>query len=148
MAPSPLAIVHLVENRVPHVGFHVGAVIFVETVAGAAVAGTYLKCLTYFKITCELVFVFVGFSGDDLRFGPVYWLLANFLVLGDARVMPVAGFRCFSVLFSTYGYGPDRLPYILGFFRAWALELIHSWFEKRVVLGLVTTAENILQFCP
>ena len=84
MAPSPLAIVHLVENRVPHVGFHIGAVIFVETVAGAAVAGTYLKCLTYFKIARELVFVFVGFSGDDLRFGPVYWLLANFLVLGDA----------------------------------------------------------------
>ena len=74
MAPSPLAIVHLVENRVPHVCFHVGAVIFVETVAGAAVAGTYLKCLTYFKIARELVFVFVGFSGDDLRFGPVYWL--------------------------------------------------------------------------
>ena len=80
--PSPLlSVVHVVEDRVPHLGLDVGAIVFVEASAWATSTSSNLKGFTDFEVVCKLFFVFVMHCLNDLRFCPLNWFLAQFLVL-------------------------------------------------------------------
>ena len=80
----PLSIVHLMENGVPHRRFHVCAVVFMKTMAGAAVAAANFERLPDFQIIRKLLFAFVGHGGNDCGQRPVNLLIAFLFVSRDA----------------------------------------------------------------
>ena len=78
-----LSIVHLMENGVPHRRFHVCAVVFIKTMAGAAVAAVSFERLPDFQIIRKLLFAFVGHGGNDCGQRPVNLLIAFLFVSRD-----------------------------------------------------------------
>ena len=50
LAPPPLAVVHLMEDGVPHRSFHISPKIFIEAVAWSTVACSYFQCLAHLEV--------------------------------------------------------------------------------------------------
>ena len=90
VGPPPLAVVHLMEDGVPHSCSHICPIIFIEAMAWSAVACSNFQGFAHLEIVCQFLLIFVRFVYDDFGFCVVYLLLAVLLMLREARVVPVA----------------------------------------------------------
>ena len=134
--PRPAsAIVHLVENRIPHRGFDVGAKVFVEALTRAAISSPDLQGFTDFEVIIQLALIFVRLVDDDCRGSPVDVFFTMLFVSTDARVAPVALVGCAAVLFTPCDDGTSGLSNVFGFVGAWAFYFINSRFFDGVMFG-------------
>ena len=113
--PPAAFVVHFVEDRVPHVCLHIGAIVFIETGSWATVVAADFQCFPDFQIVSEFVFIFVCHANDDLRF-PVHCKRAIFFVLADTGVVPVAVVRRPFMLLCPHTYGAYCLSNVLSIF--------------------------------
>ena len=80
--PSPLlSVVHVVEDRVPHLSLDVGSIVFIEALARATSTSSNLECFPDFEVVSKQFFVLVTHCFYDLRFRPLNRFFAEFLVL-------------------------------------------------------------------
>ena len=75
-SPPPLSVVHVMEDRVPHLGLNISAVVFIEFVVRATVPSSYLQSFSDYEIVCQFSLILVVHSFNDFRFRPVDRLLA------------------------------------------------------------------------
>ena len=110
--PPAAFIVHLVEDRVPHVSLHIGAKIFIEAGSWATVVAADFQRLPDFQVVDEFVFVFVHHIDDDFRL-PVHGKGTVLFVLADSRVVPIAVVRRSFMFLSPHIDGVHCLPNVL-----------------------------------
>ena len=62
----PLSVVHVMEDRVPHLGLNISAVVFIEFVVRATVPSSYLQSFSDYEIVCQFSLILVVHSFDRL----------------------------------------------------------------------------------
>ena len=109
LPPPPLSVVHVVEDRIPHLGLDVSAIIFIQSLAGAAISGFHLESFPDLQVIGQFPLVFLLHCFYDFGFSLVYFFLAVFFVLRDTGVAPIPCSGGSTVLLSSCGNGMDGL---------------------------------------
>ena len=114
--------------NVPLRCFHVGSIVFIETVAWATVVAPDLQSLPNFEVVRELPLALIAHCFEDGRVVPIDFDVAMFIILGYSRVVPIVSLSCDFMFFASIFDSPYCLPYIDGFRVTWALYHVDTFF--------------------
>lgn len=139
VGPAPSRRPHIVKDRIPLGCLDIGTVILIEAMSWAAVVSFYFECLSDFELISKFFLVFSPHCFQHLRVFPVNRMVALFLMLRDARVLPVALLRCSLVFLAPSVYGSDGLADVGRFGIAGTAEFVYAFFLFLVWVCLVFT---------
>ena len=136
VAPPPaqfqsLGHCHGMEYRVPLCGLDIGTEIFIESMARTTIVALNFQCFSDLEVIGDTFFVFATHCSKHFGAIPVNNLVAVFFVLVNARMLPIAFFRCFLMLLTSVCDGPYGLSDIDCFFITLAVQPVNTLFLNR-----------------
>ena len=87
----------------------IGTKIFIESMPRSTIMAFDFQCFSDLEIIGKASLVFATHCSKHFGVFPVNNLVAMFFVLGDARMLPIAFFRCSLMLLASVSNGPYGL---------------------------------------